>query len=306
MAKAKKEIILGVDHDDSLDEILLDQQTGRSRKAGIVNIPIESLHSFINHPFKVEDDEKMEELTESIRENGILSPVVVRPIENGYELISGHRRTHAAQKAGLLTVPAVVRELNDEEATILMVDANIQREEILPSERAHSLKMKIDAINRLYKHGDRKCVRSRDIAGEESGLSGRQVQRYLSLNDLHPGFLDMVDEKRIQMTVGLEIASFRPQVQEWIYEFVQMGCVVNQDIIRKLKRVDETEGLDEEVINIIMNEFELKPRGRKITIPERKINQYFSEVYAVEEIESVIYNLLDQWKRTMTGENANE
>ena len=305
MAKEKKEIRLNADYDNTYDEILLDQQTNK-KKDGITEIPIERLHSFINHPFKILDDEKMDELVESIRENGILSPVVVRPLGDGYELISGHRRTHAAKKAGLTSVPGVIRDLGDDEATVLMVDANIQREEILPSERARSLKMKIDAINNLYKHGDRKRVRSRDIAGEEAGLSGRQVQRYLNLNTLNQGFLDMVDDKRIQMALGLEIASMRPEVQQWLYEFVQMGSVINADIINHLKQVDETEGLDEEVINCILNEQELKPKGRKIILSERKLNKYFSEIYTIEEIEGILFNLLEQWKRTMEGERNDE
>lgn len=305
MAKVKKEIKLNIDHDNTFDEILLDQQMNR-KKDGIVEIPIEKLHSFVNHPFKVLDDEKMDELVESIKENGILSPVVVRPLEDGYELISGHRRTHAARIAGFIVVPAVIREMNDDEATVLMVDANIQREEILPSERAHSLKMKIDAINRLYKHGARKCVRSRDIAGEEAGLSGRQVQRYLNLNDLNQGFLDMVDDKKIQMGLGLEIASMRPEVQQWLFECVEMGSIINSDIISKLKRVDETEGLDEDIINCILNEQEQKSKSRKITLSERKLNKYFSEMYTIEEIESILYNLLDQWKRTIEGEYSDE
>ncbi len=305
MAKEKKEIRLSADFDNSYDEILLDQQVNK-KKDGITEIPIEKLHTFINHPFKVQDDEKMDELVESIRENGILSPVVVRPLDDGYELISGHRRTHAANRAGLTSVPAVIRDLSDDEATVLMVDANIQREEILPSERAHSLKMKIDAINRLYKHGDRKRVRSRDIAGDEAGLSGRQVQRYLNLNDLNQGFLDMVDDKRIQMNLGLEIASMRPEVQQWLFDSVEMGSVINSDIIKHLKEVDETEGLDEDVINYILNEQEQKPKGRKIILSERKLNKYFSDIYEIEEIEIIIYSLLDKWKRTMEGENNDE
>ena len=305
MAKAKKEIKLNPDYDNTFDEMLLDQQQER-KKAGIVNIPIEKLHSFENHPFKVEDNEKMDELVESIMENGILSPVVVRPIYDGYELISGHRRTHAAKKAGLTSVPAVIRELSDEEATILMVDANIQREEILPSERAHSLKMKLDAINKLYKYGDRKRIRSRDIAGEEAGLSGRQVQRYLSLNNLYDGFLEMVDEKRIQMSLGIQIASMRDEVQKWIYQYVELGCVVTSDIIRKFKEVDESEGLDDEVIGTIFDEQEHKKRSRRITISERKLNKYFPPIYTVEEMESVLFNLLDQWKRSQEGEDTDE
>ncbi len=305
MAKEKKEIRLSADFDNTYDEILLDQQANK-KKDSIVDIPIEKLHSFVNHPFKVEDNEKMDELVESIRENGILSPVVVRPLEDGYELISGHRRTHAARKAGFIYVPGVIRDLNDEEATILMVDANIQREEILPSERAHSLKMKIDALNRLVKRGDRHGKKNRDLAGEEAGLSGRQVQRYLNLNELNQGFLDMVDDKKMQMALGLEIASMRSEVQQWLYDFVEMGSVINSDIIKHLKEVDEAEGLDEEVINFILNEQELKPKGRKIILSERKLNKYFPEIYTIGEIESVLYNLLDQWKRTMEGENSDE
>ena len=305
MAKEKKEIRLNADYDNTYDEILLDQQTNK-KKDGITEISIERLHSFINHPFKVLDDEKMDELVESILENGILSPVVVRAMGDGYELISGHRRTHAAKRAGLTSVPAVIRDLSDDEATVLMVDANIQREEILPSERAHSLKMKIDALNRMVRRGDRGGRKNRDLAGEEAGLSGRQVQRYLNLNDLNHGFLDMVDNKRIQMTLGLEIASMRPEVQQWLYESVEMGSVINSDIIKHLKHVDETEGLDEDVINYILNEQEQKPKGRKIILSERKLNKYFSDIYEIEEIETILYSLLDKWKRTMEGENNDE
>ena len=305
MAKEKKEIRLSADFDNTYDEILLDQQVSK-KKDGITDIPIEKLHTYINHPFKVQDDEKMDELVESIMENGILSPVVVRPLDDGYELISGHRRTHAAKRAGLTSVPAVIRDLSDDEATVLMVDANIQREEILPSERAHSLKMKIDALNRMVRRGDRGGRKNRDLAGEEAGLSGRQVQRYLNLNELNQGFLDMVDDKKMQMALGLEIASMRSEVQQWLYDFVEMGSVINSDIIKHLKEVDEAEGLDEEVINFILNEQELKPKGRKIILSERKLNKYFPEIYTIGEIESVLYNLLDQWKRTMEGENSDE
>ena len=184
MGKAKKEIVLDANYDDSFDEILLDG-VASVKKNEIQQMPINKLIPFANHPFKVLDDENMAELVDSIRERGILSPVVVRPKGNLYELISGHRRTHAARAAGLTEIPVVVRDMSDEEATILMVDANIQREEILPSERAHSLKMKIEALNTLYKRGERNGKKNRDLAGEEAGLSGRQVQRYLNLNDLH-------------------------------------------------------------------------------------------------------------------------
>ena len=265
MAKEKKEIRLNADYDNTYDEMLLDQQMDK-KKAGIVDIPIEKLHSFINHPFKVQDDEKMDELVESIRENGILSPVVVRAIDDGYELISGHRRTHAAKKAGLMSVPAVIRELNDEEATILMVDANIQREFQYPSERAKSLKMKMDAMSRLHKWGELQGNRNRELVGAESNLSGRTVQRYLALNSLIPDLLDMVDEKQIAMGLALELCGLREEVQDWLYEFVALGGNLTTTIVQKLRAVDETEGLSREVTDYILNEENYTKRARKITI----------------------------------------
>lgn len=301
MGKAKKEIVLDANYDDSFDEILLDG-VASVKKNEIQQMPINKLIPFANHPFKVLDDENMAELVDSIRERGILSPVVVRPKGNLYELISGHRRTHAARAAGLTEIPVVVRDMSDEEATILMVDANIQREEILPSERAHSLKMKIEALNTLYKRGERNGKKNRDLAGEEAGLSGRQVQRYLNLNDLHAGFLDRVDDGRMQMSLGLEIASMRPEIQQWLFEYADMGAIISSSLIKKLKSVEETEGLDKEVIGIIIHEDDIKPKARKITISERKLNKYFSSSYSISDMESVIFSLLDQWKIDTEGE----
>lgn len=300
MAKAKKEIVLNKDYDESFDEILLDG-VETAKKNEIQQIPIIKLMPFKDHPFKVLDDDKMEELIESITDSGILSPVVVRPKGDMYELISGHRRTHAARRVGLTEIPAVVRNLNDDEATVLMVDANIQREEILPSERAHSLKMKMDALSRIRSTGNNLGRHAREIIGESAGISGRQVQRYLSLNSLNQGFLDMVDSKRIQMALGLDIASMRKEVQQWIYEYVALGAVITPALITKLKEVDESEGLDKEVIGIILNETVAKPKVRKITISERKLNRYFPLEYTVSEMEGVIYSLLDKWKRENEG-----
>lgn len=270
-------------------------------------ISIDKIDDFKNHPFKVIDDEKMNELVESIAENGILSPVIVRSKEDGrYELISGHRRCHAAVRAGLTEIPALIKELDDEEATVLMVDANIQREEILPSERAKSLQMKIDALNKMMMYGTRKGNRSRDMAGEEAGLSGRQVQNYLKLNNLIPEFMDMVDSKKIQMVLGTELASMRSEIQTWIYEYVKIGSPINMELVRKLRQVDETEGLDEKVVGYILKEDDFKQKARKITISERKLNHYFPEFYSVEDMETVLYQLLDQWKRNQEREANNE
>lgn len=270
-------------------------------------ISVDLIDDFKNHPFKVIDDEKMNELVDSIAENGILSPVIVRSKGDGrYELISGHRRRHAAVKAGLTEIPVLIKELGDEEATVLMVDANIQREEILPSERAKSLQMKIDALNKMMMYGTRNGSRSRDMAGEEAGLSGRQVQNYLRLNNLIPEFMDMVDSKKIQMVLGTELASMRSEIQTWIYEYVKNGSPINMDLVRKLRQVDETEGLDEKVVGYILNEDDYKPKARKITITEKKLNEYFPAFYSVKDMEGVVYQLLDQWKRSQEREDNNE
>ena len=305
MAKAKKEIKLNIDHDNSFDEILLDQQMNR-KKDGIVDIPIEKLHSFINHPFKVLDDEKMDELVESIKENGILSPVVVRAMDDGYELISGHRRTHAARKAGLTHVPAVVRNLNDEEATILMVDANIQREFQYPSERAKSLKMKMEAMARLRAKNGALGNHSRELIGHEANMSGRTVQRYVALNALIPDLLDMVDEKKIVMGTALDICALREEVQDWIYEFVALGGTITPTLIRRLREADETEELTHEVADYILNEENYKKKPKKITISETKLNKYFPAYFELKDIEGVIFMLLDRWANDQRGDTADE
>lgn len=305
MAKAKKEIKLNIDHDNTYDEMLLDQQQER-KKAGIVHIPIEKLHSFENHPFKVEDNEKMDELVESIIENGILSPVVVRPIYDGYELISGHRRTHAAKKAGLTSVPAVIRELSDEEATILMVDANIQREFQYPSERARSLKMKMDAMAKLRAKQGALGDHSRELVGKESNMSGRTVQRYVALNALIPDILELLDEKQIVMSVALEMCNLREEVQDWIYEFIALGGTMTMDLVHRLRAADENDGLSHEVADFILNEGNYKVRPRKVTIPDKKIDQYFPSSFEKKDIEGIIYALLDEWKRSQGGDLTNE
>lgn len=305
MAKAKKEIRLGVDYDNTFDEILLDQ-ANKQKKEGIINIPIEKLHSFENHPFKILDDEKMDELVDSILENGILSPVVVRPIYDGFELISGHRRTHAAKKAGLTSIPAVIRELSDEEATILMVDANIQREFQYPSERAKSLKMKMDALAKLRAQKGALGNHSRELIGKDTNMSGRTVQRYVALNALIPDILELLDEKKIVMSIALEMCSLREDIQDWIYEFIALGGTLTMDLVHRLKTVDETEGLSRDVAEYILNESNYKKRTRKLTLTEKTIDRYFPSHFEKADIEGVIFDLLEKWKRSQEGDPADE
>ncbi len=307
MAKAKKEIVLNKDYDNSLDELLMDG--GLKEKINrdeIREIPIDKLKSFKNHPFKVIDDDKMDELIESIRDNGIMSPVIVRPSGDMYELISGHRRTHAAVRAGLSAVPAVIRDLNDDESTVLMVDANIQREEILPSERARSLKMKIDSLNNLMRYGMRSGDRSRDIAGSEAGLSGRQVQRYLQLNSLLPEILELLDNKKITMAVAMEIAGLRPEVQQWVYDHISIGGPIKVDIVVQLKELDEEGNLNQDVTDYILNKDVFKPKPRKFVMTDKILSEYFPPYYTLEDIEGILFELLEEWRDSQEESEINE
>lgn len=307
MAKLKKEIVLNKDYDSSFDDMLLDGGLNEKvSKDEIKMIPIDTLRSFKNHPFKVIDDDKMTELVESIRENGIMAPVIVRPIGKGYELISGHRRSHAAKRAGLKEVPAVIREMSDDEATVLMVDANIQREEILPSERARSLRMKIDSLNNLKKYGMRNGEKTRDIAGKEAGISGRQVQKYLNLNSLLPELLDLLDEKKIVINMATAIAGLRPEVQRWVYEHVSIGGPIRADVISELKQIDEEDGLTQDVADYILNKDVFKEKPKKVVISSNKLDEFFPSYYSQEDMEGVIYHLLEQWRKSQEESVADE
>lgn len=287
----------------SIDELL-----GVPNEEASMEIRIDEIHGFKNHPFKVLDDEKMQDLVESIRENGILTPVLVRPDNaNGYEMISGHRRLHAARLAGLTRIPAFVREMTDDEAVITMVDANIQREELLPSERAWAYKMKMDAMNRQGKRTDLTSRRdveklSSDTVGEGSGLSGRQVQRYIRLTELLPDLLDLVDLKRIQFMVAVDISFLSPDVQQYVYEYVKENGVIKAEQVAALRRETDGKTVTQEKVIAILNE-NLTGRlpSRKVTIPEKKLYQYFPPHYTSSEMEDVIIRLLEKWKEEKEG-----
>ena len=197
-------------------------------KDATTEVRIDQIFPFENHPFKVLDDDKMDDLVQSIKDNGVLTPVLLRPDDEGtYEMISGHRRMHAAKLAGLVTIPAIIKQMTNDEATNAMVDAKDQREEILPSERAFSLKMKMDALRR---QGSREDLTSRhdvetsreswssETVGKSMGKGGRQVQRYIRLTELIPEILDYVDRKRLSMVLGIEISYFNKELQKWLYE----------------------------------------------------------------------------------------
>ncbi len=290
----------------SIDELLCVPDT-----EGTIDIDVEAIYPFENHPFKVLDDERMEELTESIRTSGVLSPVLVRPDDEGtYEMISGHRRLRAAKKAGLRKIPAIIKEMTDDEATIAMVDGNIQREEILPSEKAFAYRMKLEAIKRQGKRMDLTSPQlggkspetgrrkeAADIVGESMGTSGTQVQRYVRLTELNPNLLNMVDEKRLAVAMAVELSYFNRNVQQWLYEYIKENGMIKQEQVMGLRQYREDKSMtQEQLIGILVKSRSTTEKRKKITITERKLNKYFPAYYSQTEIERVIVGLLEQWK----------
>ena len=281
----------------SVDELL-----GVPEISGTQEIEIARIHEFPNHPFKVLDDERMDLLVDSIRENGILNPVIVRPDQNGdYEMISGHRRLHAAGIAGLQKIPAIVKEMSDDEAIIKMVDANIQREEILPSERAFSLKMKMDAMRRQGSRSDltsgNDCQKwSSDEIGETVGLKGRQVRNYIRLTYLIPEILDMVDQKKIQFVSAVDLSYLEEQIQKWVFEYIKDNGFIKTVQITALKNYPNISNANQMSVISIMNDALPKNNTEaKVSFSEKKLDKYFPSHYSAKDRETVIIQLLEQW-----------
>ena len=310
---AKREKI----HFESVDELL----GAPSIKDGTEEIRIDKIHPFKNHPFKVVDDDKMSELVDSIKVNGILSPVLVRPDnQGGYEMISGHRRMHAAKLVGIEVVPAIVKEMTDDEAVIIMVDSNVQREEILPSERAFALKMKMDVMRRQGKRTDltsgTECQKSDDTTsatqwrksetaatvGEEFGMGKSQVKKYIRLTELIPELLQMVDEKQISIVMGVDISYFDKEVQQWIYEYRKENGILRPEQIEALKAQKNLENMQRYPVIQIMNAALPEPKTNgKVSLSERKLNKYFPSHMPSREREKVILELLAKWKEEQEG-----
>ena len=283
----------------SVDELL-----GVPEIAGTQEIELGRIHAFPNHPFKVLDDDKMETLVDSIRENGILNPVIVRPDQTGnYEMISGHRRLHAAGIVGLKKIPAIVKEMTDDEAIIKMVDANIQREEILPSERAWSLKMKMDAMRRQGSRTDLTCGTecqklSSDEVGEAFGLKGRQVRKYVRLTELISELMDYVDMKKIPISMAVDISYFDEQVQKWIYEYIKDNGFLKPVQIAALKEQPNLANTTQyHVISILNGALPQKSSSAKVSLSEKKLDKYFPPHYSAKQREDVIIQLLEQWSK---------
>lgn len=269
----------------------------------IVQVPLSKLHPFKNHPYRVEDDEKMQETVESVKRNGVMTPAIVRPrMAGGFEMVAGHRRWRACELAGLTEMPAVIRNMDDDTATLVMVDTNIQREDILPSEKARAYKMKYDAL----KHQGRRGVNTADEVGQEAGDSARTVQRYIRLVELVGELLGHVDTGKIPMMAGEKLSYLRKEEQEWVVRAIgNSGSFPSKTQAERLKMESEAGELTENgVYEVLLR----KPACQvKVVIPSRQIRNYFPAEYTMTEIEEVIYSLLEKWREDREkGEEKDE
>lgn len=279
----------------------------------IQRLALSKLHPFKDHPFRVLDDDRMMETVESVKEYGVLVPIIARPMpDGGYEIVSGHRRKRACELAGMNEIPAIVRDLDDDEAVIIMVDSNLQRENILPSERAKAYQMKLEAI----KHqGERRDLTSRqlvgkleaaDLIGQDTGESGRQIQRILRLNNLEPPLIDKVDAGKLAFTPAVELSYLKPEEQQWLdtaLENTQQTPSLSQ--AQRMKRESKQGTLSEQGIMEIMTENKQTiPAKGSVVLPQEKLTKYFPRSYTTEQMEKVIFKLLDYWmrKRQMSQE----
>lgn len=270
----------------------------------IVEIPLSQLHPFKYHPFKVRDDEDMEKTVESIKEFGVLTPAICRPDKKGgYEILSGHRRHHASEIAGLETLPCIVRDLDDDAATILMVDSNLQREEILPSERAFAFKMKLDAMKRQGERRDLTSsqlgtkLRSDQEMADELGTSRNQIQRYIRLTNLIPELLDMVDDKTLGLNTGVTLSFLDDSQQKDLLSAMDYAqAVPSLEQAQRIKRLAQTNEITQEGMNIILSE-EKKQDLDRVTLKHDTLKKYFPKSYTPKQMEDTIIKLLDQWQK---------
>ena len=289
----------------SVEELL-----GVTNEESALDIEIVKIRPFKDHPFKVVDDEKMQDLVESIRANGILSPVLIRPIGfDRYEMVSGHRRMHAAKLLGLERIPAIIRDMTEDEAVVRMVDSNIQREELLPSEKAFAYKMKMDAMKRQGYRKDLQEVttptqngwRSETavLIGQELGESKNQIRRFIRLTELIPELLDYVDQKRIQFTVAVEISYIDKEIQRWLYAYIRDNGMVRLNQIGILRTELQAGAITEvKMISLLNNSQPGKQPSSKLTFTEKKLREYFPPDYTTSQMRNVIEDLLREWRQT--------
>ena len=274
------------------------------RQEASVNIALSELYDFPNHPFKVRDDEAMQETAESIRQYGVLVPAIVRPREEGgYEIIAGHRRKHGSELAGLKKLPCIIREMDNDTATILMVDSNIQRENILPSERAQAYKMKLEAIKRQGARTDLTSpqfaakFRADDEVAKSSDVSGDTVRRYIRLTELSPELQQMVDEKKIGMTPAVEISYLKPEEQQMLLTAIDSEqATPSLSQAQRMKKLSREGKLnDDSMLDIMMEQ--KKPETYNVVLSADKLRKYFPRSYTPQKMEETILKLLDAWMR---------
>ena len=296
MAKAKTSITTENRSGPAADAAAKEQRT---------EMPLSDLHPFEGHPFKVLDDELMAQTVESIKQIGVVSPLIVRPDpEGGYEILSGHRRLHAAQLAGLETVPVIVKEMDDDAAIIFMVDSNLQRENILPSERAFSYKMKLEAMKHQGERGDLTSAQvgpkswAAQVVAEEAGDSKSQVKRFIRLTNLIPEILDMVDEKKIAFNPAVELSYLKPSEQKEFLEamdYAQASPSLSQ--AQRLKKLSQEGGCTLDAMCEVMNEIK-KDELDHVTIKNEVLRKYFPKSYTPKQMQDTIIRLLEKWQRS--------
>ena len=300
----------------SLDDIFSSEETRQGGQEQIRQIPISELVPFKDHPFRVVDDDHMMETVESVKEYGVLVPIIVRPLEDGlYEIVSGHRRKRACELAGIDEIPVIIRDLDDDEATIIMVDSNLQRETILPSERAKAYQMKLEALTRRAGRPSKVFLenvsqvgthfpRADEIVAQDAGTSRNQVQRFIRLNNLEQSLLDKVDDGKLAFTPAVELSYLNPQEQAWVQtalEKTQQTPSLSQ--AQRMKQESKEGKLTEEGVLSIMSE-EKKPLFNSVTLSHETLKKYFPRSYTAKQMEKIILRLLDNWlkKRQQTQE----
>lgn len=288
-----------------------DESRAESQLERVQNIPVRELIPFKNHPFKVLDDEAMLRTTESIAEYGVLTPLIARPLDNGgYEIISGHRRAHAAELAGLSEVPVLVRDMDDDAATVLMVDSNLQRENILPSERAFAYKMKMEAIkHKAGRPSKDNSVQigpnswSAQVIAEEAGQSKSQVKRYIRLTNLVPDLLDLVDCKQISFNPAVELSYLSPEEQETFLQAMdEVQAAPSLSQAQRLKKLAQEGNFTMDAAREIMNEVK-KGDLERVTFRNEQLRRYFPRSYTAQQMQDTIIKLLDQWQKKKSREH---
>ena len=278
---------------NSFDDLFGIDEAGET----VTSVPLSELHTFKDHPFRVLDDEKMQETVESVKQYGVLMPGIVRPHpKGGYEVIAGHRRWRACELAGLTEMPVIIREMDDDTAVVLMVDTNIQRENILPSEKAKAYRMKYEAMKHQGSKGEKYTA---DAIGEAAGDSGRTVQRYIRLSELAEELLGYVDENKIPMVVGEKLSYLKTEEQAWVVDAIgNSGIFPSKAQAEQLKAGSEAGELTEGKVYAVLVR---KEESVNVTISAKKIRNYFPVEYSKEQIEDVIYTLLEEWKQKEGG-----